>query len=383
MSTEDHERITMTTVGVSNMAISDMNSVLGGMGGPAGGSIPWQGNTVLSGWVLAITQAIEASGVEVAPVLEQLDIDPALMASGFCRYEQRKVSRLWMRALSLCGDDGNFSLRVAEQVRPATFHVVGYAMNCSVSLHRALQRLSAYSQLISDLTQIRLQGDKSQVIMGLEFSAGRDLPAQQTVDTVLVSIIALLRLIAGTAIQPARVNLMRGPRTDDRVLKNFFACPVTYRTGANSLVFARGDLDQPLLSSDEELATLLDCVADRYMEKIARQSFTLRLRDVMKSLLISGNLSKRKAASLLHVSERTLLRKLSDEGTNFAETLRKLREELAFEYLRAGDKNLEEIASLLGFSDCSTFSRAFKAWTGKRPNMVMRNISPMHPALVG
>jgi len=78
-----------------------------------------------------------------------------------------------------------------------------------------------------------------------------------------------------------------------------------------------------------------------------------------------------------------LLRRLSDEGTNFAETLRKLREELAFEYLRRGDKSLEEIASLLGFSDSGTFSRAFKAWTGDRPNMVMRNISSRHPVLEG
>jgi len=287
----DHKQEAITSPEFADMASSNMKSILTSLDGSAGGPTSWPGGTVLSGWVLAITRAMEECGVQVAPILAQLGIDPALMANGFYRYEQTKVSRLWVRALSLCGTDGDFSLRVAAQMRPATFHVVGYAMNCSVNLFRALQRFSTYSQLISGLIDVRLNSEKSQVTVELDFGAGgRSSPAWQTVDTVLASIVAFLRLISGSAIQPTSVCMTRGPGISDNKLGNFFACPMTFGAAANSLVFSRQDLEQPLLSSDEELATLLNCVADRYMEKIARQSFTLRLRTVMKDLLASGDL---------------------------------------------------------------------------------------------
>jgi AraC-like DNA-binding protein len=71
------------------------------------------------------------------------------------------------------------------------------------------------------------------------------------------------------------------------------------------------------------------------------------------------------------MTERTLLRRLKDEGTTFADVLRQLREELAFQYLQRG-MCLSEVAYLLGFSDNGTFSRAFKQWTGRRPSAVFR-----------
>lgn len=72
---------------------------------------------------------------------------------------------------------------------------------------------------------------------------------------------------------------------------------------------------------------------------------------------------------MLGMTERTLLRRLKDEGTTFADVLRQLREERAFQYLQQGVR-LSEVAYLLGFSDNGTFSRAFKQWTGRRPSSV-------------
>ena len=73
------------------------------------------------------------------------------------------------------------------------------------------------------------------------------------------------------------------------------------------------------------------------------------------------------------MTERTLLRRLKDEGTTFTEVLRALREELAFQYLRRG-MCLSEVAYMLGFSDNGTFSRAFKDWTGRRPSTVTSDL---------
>src|SRR3546814_8790271 len=68
------------------------------------------------------------------------------------------------------------------------------------------------------------------------------------------------------------------------------------------------------------------------------------------------------------MTERTLLRRLRDENTTFQEVLERLREELAFDYLRRDNLTMEKIAYLLGFSSSSAFSRAFVRWTGQRPS---------------
>jgi AraC-like DNA-binding protein len=138
----------------------------------------------------------------------------------------------------------------------------------------------------------------------------------------------------------------------------------------NSITFRRSDLERPILAADEELATLLDGIADRYLERRMAGRFAVRVRDSLLSQLPHGAPSKSDVASRLNMTERTLLRRLKEEGTTFAEVFDRLREELAFQYLNHDEMSLSDIAEVLGFSDYGTFSRAFKRWTGRRPSDV-------------
>jgi AraC-like DNA-binding protein len=75
-------------------------------------------------------------------------------------------------------------------------------------------------------------------------------------------------------------------------------------------------------------------------------------------------------ARSLGISKRTLARKLSDEGLDFTEVLQQLRRDLADRYLDDPKLNISKIAWLLGFSDVSAFTHAFKRWTGKSPSQM-------------
>jgi AraC-like DNA-binding protein len=70
------------------------------------------------------------------------------------------------------------------------------------------------------------------------------------------------------------------------------------------------------------------------------------------------------------MSERTLARKLSDEGLNFTEILQQLRHDLAVRYLDDRKLHVSKIAWLLGFNEVSAFTHAFKRWTGKAPRQM-------------
>lgn len=321
-----------------------------------------------TGWVLAILRAMRSDGVDADAVMADIGLDPALLEGGYSRYSQAQVSQLWRRAIDLTGDP-NFGFKVAAEVRPATFHVVGYSMSCSATLAQALHRFAFYCRLISDSTTATLTEVNNQVVLEFHFDTGGAPPIYQTVDTVLASVLSYMRWIANEDVAPVMVQLPHQPASGITAHRQFYGCPVEFGSPRTCMIFAKKDLDRKILSSDEELASVLDSTASRYLDQRMAGRFAVRVRDLMIAQLPHEVPSKARTAKMLSMTERTLLRRLKEEGTTFADVLRQLREERAFQYLQQGVR-LSEVAYLLGFSDNGTFSRAFKQWTGRRPSTV-------------
>jgi AraC-like DNA-binding protein len=322
----------------------------------------------LAGWVLAIVKAMRTSGVEVEPVFDAIGMDPELLQGGYSRYSQEQISELWRQAIKRT--DSDFGLRVAREVRPSTFHVVGYAMNCSATLSRALHRFSFYCRLISDAATATIIERGEEVVLDIKLDTGGAPPIYQTVDTILASVLAFLRWIVEEDIIPISVSIDH-PREDyDKRLEDFFGCPVEYEAGRNAIVFSKIDMEKSIPVADEELASMLDNVANRYLDARMEGRFAVRVRDVLETQLPTGNVGKTRISQILNLTERTLLRRLKDEGTTFSDQLYRVRLAKAFSLLRKPEMTIREIAYALGFSDEGTFSRAFKRWTGRRPSVV-------------
>ena len=166
-----------------------------------------QRHSALTGWVLAIINTMRAEGIDVDSVLNDIGLDPDLLEGGYSRYSQELVSELWKRAIKLSGDP-HFGFKVASSVRPANFHVLGYAMNCSNTLMRALQRFAHFCRLISDSATATLTENNETCVLTFYFDTGGDPPVYQTVDTVLASVVAFLRWISHKPLVPEEVNIV-------------------------------------------------------------------------------------------------------------------------------------------------------------------------------
>jgi AraC-like DNA-binding protein len=310
-------------------------------------------------------------GIDVDSVLAELEMDPALLEGGYGRYSQGQITRLWRKAIELSGEQ-DFGLRVAAEVRPATFHVVGYAMSCSATLSRALHRFAFYCRLISDSATATITETTDTVTLDFLFDTGGEPLIYQTIDTVLAATLGYSRWISGERIKPIEVRLQHAAPQNDKAYRDFFEAPITYGSDQNCLVFHRADLERPILAADEELASLLDNLANRYLEERMAGRTAVRVRDLLIASLPSGSCSKTDVARRMNLTERTLLRRLKAEGTTFADVLNDVRQELAFQLLRRPGATIADVAATLGFSDENTFSRAFKRWTGRRPGAVAR-----------
>ena len=122
-----------------------------------------------------------------------------------------------------------------------------------------------------------------------------------------------------------------------------------------------------LASANPELARINDQVVVDYLARFDRDSIAMQVRSKIIHQLPDGIPSQEAIADTLHVSLRSLQRRLKEEDTSFRDLLEETRQQLARQYLRDGRRSIGEITYLLGFTEPSNFTRAFKRWTGKSP----------------
>lgn len=322
--------------------------------------------TGLSSWVLAIVKSIQDADIDAEVLLDEIGMDASKIGDLTYRYSQEQVTALWIAA-SRATADPVFGLKVARHVRPSTFHVVGYAMSCSETLRRAGERFARYSRIVSDAALVLFEEVPGGVSLTVDLNPQGARPVYHTIDTILAGFHHLCEWILGEEIAPVLVRMQHCAPGNPQPYLDVFHCPVIFDQPRNEIVYSNEVIDRPIPSANEEMAHVLDEMAANHIDRRQTQRFSARVRQVLLGQLPKGFPSRQKTASLLGVTERTLLRRLADEGTTFQDVLERLRENLAFDYLRRPELTSEEIAFLLGFSSNSSFSRAFMRWTGERP----------------
>lgn len=158
------------------------------------------------------------------------------------------------------------------------------------------------------------------------------------------------------------------PPADVRPYQDFFGGEVLFNAPVTRLAFDHSYLTLPLRKSDPALAELLDKQAEQLLQQVSQVPAAVDAwRRTLVPLIREGSTSLAALAKAHHSSPRTLQRRLSEQGTSFQQLLDDTRRHLAEGHLKDAKLDLAEIALLLGYSEQSAFTRAFRAWTGLPP----------------
>ena len=178
---------------------------------------------------------------------------------------------------------------------------------------------------------------------------------------------SLLRQIGGARFEPHYVQLANSVRpVDVAEIEAALGCRVHTGAPVNSIGFSRDQLDLPVPSANRLLYRLLGGYLDR-VRATNRTSFAERVRDYIRGDLPKGCCSVDRCAEKFGVSPRTLQARLEAEGTSFSMQIEEVRIHLAKVYLQRPESSLDEIAEWLGYSEQTSFGRAFRRWTGTSP----------------
>ncbi len=309
---------------------------------------------------------IEANGHEPEALYRDVGICPDLLNKPGARVPYTAVNRIWARATEII-DDPCFGLKGYKFWHPSYLHALGYAWLASHTLREAFNRFLRYLRILSEVPFLKLEEDSNAFTFMYDVELlDMRIPAQ--VDLGMATAIHMCRLNYGEDLKPEAVTFVHAEPPCAEEYFALFKAPIQFSAAKDSMTFFLGDVDKHLIGANPQLARLNDQVMIEYLGKLDKDNTIDRVRAVMIDMLPSGGVTDEKVAAQLNMSGRSLQRRLKEAGTTFRMLIEGVRRDLASTYVRDPGIELVEIAFLLGFSDQSAFSRAFKRWTGCTPS---------------
>jgi AraC-like DNA-binding protein len=264
-------------------------------------------------------------------------------------------------------DDHALPFRYGEAIEPDDVGALGLAMKTAATVDDALQRLIRYLLVLTDTLAYEFVDQASGRTFALTRRPHHRRGAALANECALAAVTTMMRRSTGAELTPREVTFRHTAPPDDGPHRSFFGCPVRFDADRNAIELDRATLATPTLLADEGLSEYLLAQLDELRSRASDRSIVDDVRGAVADSLPDGQPSKTQVARRLGMSERTLHRRLAEQGESFQTIATQARRDAAESLLRSDTHNLAEVAYLTGFSDQAAFTRAFKRWTSHTP----------------
>lgn len=325
--------------------------------------------------VLPLLESLEREGYDLVAILDRAGIPASAREDTHIRLPKRRFEALWQVAVEVTGDPA-IALRVSTLVKPSTLGIIGYLASASESRRNAFELVKGLTPLVWEDFECDLESDDRVAFM--RFRAGtRARMSRFTIDYSIGLAITMSRSLGAPHADPLEARFSYPAPAYAEEYEQILRLPVRFDAGEDGVLFPISMMESSNPSADSALRQLLQQYAADQLARVPSQVLlSQRVRAAIRSNLPLGSLRADAVAEKLSMSDRTLRRRLREEGTRFQEVLDEVRAEQAQRCLASEKRAIDEVASLLGFSDASAFTKAFRRWTGQTPADFVRRHSP-------
>lgn len=258
--------------------------------------------------------------------------------------------------------------RLGSAVELTEAGLIAYVILNSNDLGGALRNMCRYLAILTEGSACELRREADEVRLFFSFmDPNLEMASRQLPEFAATLMVRVCETITGRRVRPVRVELRHD--TACPVLARQLGLPVMVGQPRFALVVDAASLSVPVVNADARLLDLLRRYADDLLTRRAHKGdvVTRAERWVFENLH-TGQVGARQLARGLGMSDRTLARRLAEHGLTPARVVEELRQQLANKYLAEHPFPLGRITYLLGYSDLSSFTRAFRRWTGRTPS---------------
>lgn len=310
------------------------------------------------------------AGIDVAPLLRRAGLTLSDIEDESVKLSVASQIRC-VNLLAQALDDRLLGFHVALEMDLRRTGFLYYVAASSAVLGDAVRRIARYSTMFNE--GIKLEADFGQVLqIGFKYAGISRRSDRHQIEAWITAITRCCREITGRELQPLEVRIIHQRIPQSAEIDSFFGHAVEFGADADEVTFAGEAAKLPIVQADRFLNKLLigyceDVLARRKARLGAVQA---DVENVLAALLPHGQIGIESVAEKLRMSSRTLQRKLAAEGVTFAGILEDLRFALAKHHLAEQDLSISRIAWMLGYTEVSAFSHAFRRWSGRPPRAV-------------
>ncbi len=304
--------------------------------------------------------------VSIPAVLRRAGLPRDLFDNTRILVSTSELFALW-RAIEAASSDPLIGLKIGVETKTERFHPMAIAALSTQNLVAASEHMARYKKLTApeeSLTQL----DEEEFSVGFRWLLAVDAEPQILTDYCFSWMLSLARNGTGMQLNPVRVEYVQ-QRPNLRQIERDLGCKVIVGASRNVIIFRASDATAPFVTRNAEL---LDLLAPQFEEQLRQykdeDSFIELVHRTIQDRLTGQRPSIDVISQALHMSPRTLQRRLQESGSGFQRVLDEARHQMARYYLSNSALDLNEAAYLLGFEDPNSFGRAFRAWEGIPPS---------------
>lgn len=330
------------------------------------------GPTVGAGYARALFDLAVAKGADPALLLARAGIGPHDFADADNRIPLANHIAL-MRAGAALSGDAALALHFGETSNLGEYSVVGLIADASKTMGHALVQLNRYGRLVIEV-DLGAEGERFRVERtdgeAWFIDTRRDPNSFPELTESTFARMASHTRQFGTDDKPfvKGVRVTHAEPAYRAEYGRIFRVPVVFNCDRNALLIDDDWTTYKVARTTRYAFGVLSEHAKALLESLeASQTTRGRVESLLIPILHTGEPNVERIAEKMGQSRKTLYRKLKAEGTTFARLLDELRHKMALHYLNGKKVSVNETAYLVGFSDPSTFSRAFRRWTGVSP----------------
>jgi len=309
---------------------------------------------------------LKSLGMEIDDFLRSIEIDPESVKSPDTYLPIETYLHIQESAAKYTNDP-YFGLHMGEFAEAGSWSILGYMMMNCKTLGEAFEKSGRYSRIIGNMIEgsVRIKFNKIKVILDTPPHAPK--MSRHCFESTIASSVRIMRNLSGRDLSPLEVTFIYPQPESISEYERVFKCPVLFEQKHNSFTLDMSLVNVPVLMANPELLTYFERYAQEFIAGLERKDATTQaVTKIILAQLDDESLSIRKVAKEMAMSVRTLQNRLADEGVVFSDLMQDIRERLAKRYL-SEDYTVEQITYLLGFSEPSTFRKAFKKWLGMTP----------------